>query len=64
MGVWRINAACLHIGEIEFDESSFGDLEKDRGKVKNIDQVKLIAGLLGIEDWTVFEKALLQKVSK
>ena len=63
MGVWRINAACLHIGEIDFDEKSFDDSKSDwRGKVKNVDQVKLIAGLLGIEDWTIFEKALLSVV--
>jgi len=61
MAVWRISSACLHIGEIEFDEKSFDDSVKDWcGKVKNPDQVKLIAGLLGIEDWTVFEKALLK----
>ena len=50
-GVWRCTAACLHLGQIEFDPKSFDDISSKIGKIKNPEQVELIAGLLGMQDW-------------
>jgi myosin heavy subunit len=52
--VWKINAAILHLGNIDFDSKSFDDptAPSKPGTIKNPEQVKIVASLLGIDDWT------------
>lgn len=47
--VWRITAACLHLGEITFDPTTYDENGKPCS-VKNLDRAKLIAKILGIEN--------------
>ena len=33
--IWKTNAAILHLGQLEFDPKSFGDIDKEIGKFKD-----------------------------
>jgi len=54
----------LHLGNIDFDEKSFDDpkMPSQPGKIKNTEQVEVVANLLGIADWKTLEKALLAEL--
>lgn len=49
MAVWKVTAACLHLGELEFDDSTYDENGKPC-KIKNEQKMNLIAGLLGFSD--------------
>ena len=53
MSIWKCVAAILHMGEIDFDKTSFDDMKTPSapGRVKNEEKVRLVADLLGFEDW-------------
>lgn len=59
--IWRCLAAVLHLGEIEFDKTSFDDLisPSKPGKIKNDDRVEIVAKLLGVSDPSFMQKILL-----
>ena len=47
MAVWRITAACLHLGEIYFDDSTYNE-NGVPCSIVNIEKMKLIAIILNI----------------
>ncbi len=49
IAVWRVTAAVLHIGELEFDASTWDENGKPCS-IKNKDRLNLIAKLLGIQN--------------
>ena len=46
MAIWRITAACLHLGEIYFDDSTYDENGKPC-QIINVERMNLIAKLLG-----------------
>jgi myosin heavy subunit len=48
LAIWKVTAACLHLGEIVFDESTYNENGKPCS-VKNMDKMNLIADLLGFK---------------
>jgi len=61
-GVWRVCAAILHMGELDFDKASFSD-ESKPGRIKNEDKARLVSQLLGFGNPDYFIKILLNKVN-
>lgn len=49
LAVWRVTAACLHMGELEFDDSTYDENGKPC-TVKNMDKMNLIGKLLGFQN--------------
>eukprot|EP00347_Sterkiella_histriomuscorum_P008181 403346072 len=47
--VWRITAACLHLGELSFDDSTYDENGKPCS-VTNPERIQLIAKILGIQN--------------
>ena len=64
--IWRLIAAILHLGEIEFVNNSFDDpIEPSQpGKFKNEERVDIVAKLLGYTNPMQFRKIMLQTYSK
>jgi myosin heavy subunit len=46
LAVWRVTAAVLHVGELQFDGSTYDPSGKPC-KIKNIEKYQMIAKLLG-----------------
>jgi len=63
--IWRMLAAILHLGELDFDKMSFDDLiaPTKPGKIKNEEKVEVIAELLGMKSPEALKKILLQSVT-
>ena len=64
--IWRLIAAILHMGEIEFVQQSFDDpIEPSvEGKFKNEERVEIVAKLLGYTNPASFKKIMLQTFSQ
>ena len=48
MAIWRVVASVLHIGELQFDESTYDESGKSC-QITNMDRLATVARLLGIE---------------
>ena len=48
LAIWKVTAACLHLGELTFDDSTYDENGK-ACTIKNMDKMNLIARLLGFE---------------
>ena len=55
--MWRLVAATLHLGEVQLESADDGE----KSVVKNLEQLKIIAELLGTESAKV-QKALTVKL--
>ena len=65
MAVWRTVAAVLHIGQMDFDKTSFENVHSNNeGTIKNMDVVNIICELLGIKKPENLKKMLLNTRTK
>ena len=64
--IWRLVAAILHMGEVEFLQQTFDDpiSPSIEGKFKNEERVEIVAKLLGFANPALFKKIMLQTNSK
>jgi hypothetical protein len=60
--VWKVTAACLHLGELQFDESTYDENGKPC-TIKNMDKMHLIGKLLGFADPTQLMIEIVNKAS-
>ena len=58
--MFRTTAVCLHLGELEIDGSVFQE-GKTCCSFKNIDKVKEIAEIMGIEKWEELVTEIVNK---
>ncbi len=60
--IWRTTAAVLHIGQLDFDDSTFDENGKPCS-IKNPKTIALIAKLLGIQEPADLQAEIVNKVA-
>jgi myosin heavy subunit len=63
-GIWRICALVLHLGQLEYNKTTYDESKNVPCSIKNQDELKIVADLYGIADIASLEKPLTMKLVK
>ena len=59
--IHRMTAAALHVGQLDIDKSTYDDRKNAPCNIKNKDQLKIVADLLGIANPNDLEVEIVNK---